>query len=344
MCYTALIYKTGDNDKELNQSALDVFAKKMDRNSDGFSFISKNKDNKKFKICKTLDENKFKEAYDKAINDDISLVHFRIATAGIVSEENTHFWKNGEYYFSHNGGITGGGDLKSEMADSRVFFNQLYDLIKDEDKPEHVAELLKAHVDVQSLWGRGFLIDTKKDLIYMFGDLECYLLNDNYIVIASAVSSFERHNRVSFGEMVFDKEYEDLDIKETDTERDEINILDLKKGIISKYIFEEIKAEDKKEEIVEKKTGFVDTYNKEENDKVVDSFNYEQDNILSYDRRHVNGIYLPVYQSYMHESEMTIADLIWGYKTVNDIPDYLLDRGIAPDKMTLDELKALDGL
>jgi len=215
MCYVAIIAKVAEVGDPLVEGVIKVaLHDKAVTNDDGFGFIKLVEND--FKICKTMEMSEANKLLDDVVMNDFAGVHFRIATHGAKNIGNVHWWRSGKWAFAHNGTVWGEGrksyfgtsSLQAEKADSLEFFEKLLDSLNrnKKDFPKRIAQILRDNVDRHGLYGRGFLIDLEKQLVYGFGDLQAYLLNGSYMVICSADTDWDCIDYTTFGDLFFQKE------------------------------------------------------------------------------------------------------------------------------------------
>lgn len=196
MCYIMIAKRIGEASKTIESQIRTVLKQKALSNNDGF-FFQNGKDS-----IRTLEDNKAKKAIEESVIDNL-MVHFRMASVGVVSQENVHGWKLGEWTFFHNGGIStynNFGTQKQEKADSLLFFEDLFEFIKNgkNHKDKFVAQAIKAMLEKSVFWGRAALYNNLTDRMYLFGDFEIYSFSSKYLVLSSAKVNFETsivHNR-----------------------------------------------------------------------------------------------------------------------------------------------------
>jgi hypothetical protein len=100
-------------------------------NPDGWGILYHNREGK-VKVVKGLDMDSFWKKFSRIEKHDAeAIIHFRLATKGVVNEENAHPYlvlagKN-PIYLMHNGtiDIEGVGDKTSELSDTRVFIRDV---------------------------------------------------------------------------------------------------------------------------------------------------------------------------------------------------------------------------
>jgi len=54
---------------------------------------------------RTLDIDEFKLLFNRVLSQRPLAVHFRYASVGVISVENVHGWRIGDYYITHNGSV-----------------------------------------------------------------------------------------------------------------------------------------------------------------------------------------------------------------------------------------------
>jgi len=230
MCFISSVFRTKERDKEVERVLLNNFASQMNMNSEGFSLLSKNQNNKGYIRKRGLDPKLFYKELEMAVKKEVLFTHFRLATSGGISIRNTHFWQLGDYYFGHNG-IMGYNyntmsygykqKYESKEVDSFVFFKKLYGMIRTETDVNLIADLLKGLKDEDLLHGRGFLIDKKNNLVYTFGDLHAYLINGNYLVMSSVGMDWTDYKMRKYGDLSFVRFKELFDVEKTKILEDE---------------------------------------------------------------------------------------------------------------------------
>jgi len=108
-------------------------------------------------------------------------VHFRLATFGLINDNNVHLWKIGGYYCSHNGVASGYGYNKDGNADSYEFFKSTEDKIAKED----IKGMSKALSEIN-----GIVFLTREDGRRIIAGssgkpMKIYLFKNNTIVLAN---------------------------------------------------------------------------------------------------------------------------------------------------------------
>lgn len=179
MCYIMLVKRLGNPNLQIEDKLRDILKQRMTHNSHGF-FV-KNHGGE----LRTLNKN---EAEDTIENMDMQSVmtHFRMASIGKISQSNVHGWNVNDWQLVHNGTISSysGG----EDTDSLLFFNDLMLLLsnvnpKKTKKISHAIQRLCTEVNFA---GRVALYNNKVDKMYLFGDWQIYLYDNQYLVVSSA--------------------------------------------------------------------------------------------------------------------------------------------------------------
>jgi len=182
MCYTFIAINKRHN-RELFSVVNKLISENIATNKDGFSIRIKTKKNDIIK--RTINEKEFldfvKENEDNINNCLFVHVHLRSATSGAVNEQNTHLWRIGSYYCSHNG-IVSAFEQDGKMSDSFYFFNAIKEYF---DNTEKLKEKLEN--DATGAYGVFLLSHTNKNKFVIFSlDKEIGIYtNNNYMVFTS---------------------------------------------------------------------------------------------------------------------------------------------------------------
>ena len=199
-----MVSKRINNNRNLTtESKLRNVALHMLRQNPHGSFIQDSS-----KSVRTLDTKEAEAALVQA-NFDNLMLHFRYATVGKKDINNVHGWQAGNYQFLHNGGIneynysppsqnygyqTQVQTYEQEHSDSKLLFDDLrLEIAKKGDKHDKdVIEAIKQIINNVTFWGRAILVDTVKDIAYLFGDWYVYMCDDSYIIFSSADINVEQ--------------------------------------------------------------------------------------------------------------------------------------------------------
>jgi len=184
MCFIAAVKRIGQPDTEIETTIRGMLYEKIMRNGDGFAVVGK-------EVLKTLNPRLASKAVREA--DLGSLVaHFRIATTGKVNEANIHWYEEDGWNFMHNGTIYkyssyGVGAKDEDETDSLQFFKRLVKDIKHAKAKTNaeVAEVINEACSDSRFNGRALLYQQSTDRMFLIGDWEISVVNENYLVISS---------------------------------------------------------------------------------------------------------------------------------------------------------------
>lgn len=236
MCYTAvgLRLKLEKERNELVESAImSALYGHLRKNSDGFSVMSR--DDSAWKAVRSMDDGDARKEIRRVMENDFWAVHFRIATHGAKVVDNAHLWNIGKWYFSHNGTVHGENwsyygnkDLEQKKADSLLFFEKLVEELNGKTGTQEVGQALSDLIEVEGVYGRGFLFDSEYNRIYGFGDLHAYLIDDNYLVLSSAETEFEAVDYKMIGDLFFTQVLTDtFEVLHSEIDRGSFWVMDL---------------------------------------------------------------------------------------------------------------------
>lgn len=199
MCYILIGKQIGPKSNTVETQIRKLLKDKMDINDDGYYFRN-GRD-----IIRTLDDKVAKKAVEESTINNL-LVHFRMASAGVVSEKNVHGWTKGAWSFMHNGGIstyvdwTKGAKLQEE-TDSLLLFQDLMVALEGNSRNYKDKVVCATIQDVLShvvFWGRAALYNSETDKLYLFGDFHIYAFGTMYIIISSTSVNFDEKVKRDF--------------------------------------------------------------------------------------------------------------------------------------------------
>lgn len=186
MCYIQLSIRV--NDKKIN-SDVDELIKltaisEMESNENG-TFVKVGG-----KEIRTLNRTEGINAIMDADTNGLML-HHRFATSGAVTANNVHGWTSGKWQFLHNGWCFGTDATAKGDSDSLIFFNALVQKLSKVKKDKAISNVIQSVATKLEFHGRAMLYDTEKNRAFLFGDFQCYFINENYIVITSKSQDFD---------------------------------------------------------------------------------------------------------------------------------------------------------
>lgn len=191
MCYIMITKRIGKPSSEIEKQIRGILLEKMDRNDDGYFFSNGPE------IIRTMDDRIAKQIIKTAQLNNL-LVHFRMASAGHIIEDNIHGWKIGDWIFFHNGGIATYTNYQArdeqKYADSYLFFQDLWFLLEEKKgnlKDKNVIKSIETILKKVSFWGRAALYNVTTDRMFLFGDFETYHIG-NYILFSSSKLDFDQ--------------------------------------------------------------------------------------------------------------------------------------------------------
>lgn len=187
MCYIGIVKQIGDTNPQIEKRIRDILQEKAEYNSDGFFFRLED-----FEM-RTLDEKKATETISEIPLNNL-MTHFRIASAGAVTEDNIHGWKEGDWQFFHNGSVTehietGRGQV---AADSLLFFKDMALFLEEINTRKakkfdrQVEKVIREMSTTSQFWGRAALYHAPTDKMFLFGDFHIYAFGSSYVLISSA--------------------------------------------------------------------------------------------------------------------------------------------------------------
>lgn len=201
MCIIYSIFKQKEN-PEIQKQLIDLFFESQKDNTDGIGIVAFDKNLKLSRYIRTfiVDYPTIEKVFDKSpfIN-----IHFRNGTSGEVNQKNIHFWKKGDWFFSHNGTCTTYKTILGKKTDSLIFFEKLFKrkFLKKNGKIE--IEKIRNFLSGLQWWGRFVLINQKSKKIYFFGSFESYLLGDNCLIISSTKIQLPQFDIFNFWDLKF---------------------------------------------------------------------------------------------------------------------------------------------
>lgn len=179
----------GEPNEKAELAIRKILKDKADINDDGF-FLK----NDEWEM-RTLDDKAAQEAITLLPINNL-MAHFRMASAGKVSEGNVHGWGKGDWQFFHNGGVSEYAGFTNpraqEEADSLQFFRDLYDFVssittrKSKKFDRQVEAFIRDLATDTNFHGRAALYYQPMDKMFIFGDFEVYTFGASYLIISSA--------------------------------------------------------------------------------------------------------------------------------------------------------------
>lgn len=195
MCYIMVVKQLDKPSPSVESQIRTVLNEKKDTNDDGF-FLKNGSD-----VIRTLDDRIANQVIKEGTLNNL-MAHFRIASVGKVSEDNTHGWTNGDWTFFHNGGISNystyqwdkGGKVEQEFSDSFLFFQDLFfELEKSKSqKDKTISHIISALLGKVSFWGRAALYNNVTDKLFLFGDFWVYTFGSTYQIFSSSFLKFDQ--------------------------------------------------------------------------------------------------------------------------------------------------------
>ena len=225
MCVILLVLKKQNNEK-LNNVVLNNLREFSLYNRDGAAVMALTRDKKKELILNRALNYNHPRITEIVKNNDFINIHLRQATKGKRSVENCHLWEKNGWLFAHNGTISDMGS--EEVCDSLEFFNSL--VIKKAIRKNTInhEQILKYFYESQ-FTGRCLLYNIKLKVAYLFGNYKAFLLNRNYLIIAS--TDIETKEIINLFNLRFETEQEYNEppvIEKLETEIDGLNLIDYK--------------------------------------------------------------------------------------------------------------------
>lgn len=175
---TIINNKPENTDKINDILSANVSALKVERQ--GYSVM---RDNKSHYFLGPKDYDNMQENI-KYKGEKVMCIHSRTSTGGSLDEKGLHLQRTGNWFWAHNGMVTGFSGVK-DHSDSYYFFMSLISALKiDEmDKPISKDLIEKACQDL-SFGGKGFLYNPKSKILQWFCNAQSYiyLLEDCIII------------------------------------------------------------------------------------------------------------------------------------------------------------------
>lgn len=162
------------------QRVLQQFKSQRFRGTNGFGFISVNKDKKKVVFYRSKDEDNIKERLleNDVTDSDILMFHHRIPTSSPNTPLSNHpipINSKGldfKYFLIHNGNVSNCSDLKEEHEKLDIHYNT-----EIEVKDRWEDTISKQYNDSESLGIElALLVERKKETLDVRGDIACFLL------------------------------------------------------------------------------------------------------------------------------------------------------------------------
>lgn len=200
MCYIAIIKQIGEPNPQTEERIRKILQEKADYNSDGFFFRLAD-----FEL-RTTDDRKAVEKIKQLPLDNL-MAHFRIASAGVVSEDNVHGWKIGDWQFFHNGSVsdyikTYAQAKEQSESDSLLFFQDLALFLqeittkKSKKFDRQVENIIRNIATETFFWGRAALYYEPLDKMFLFGDFNIYTFDSSYLIISSSKLNLDQTTNV----------------------------------------------------------------------------------------------------------------------------------------------------
>lgn len=177
--------------KQAEDTLRKILHEKADTNSDGFFLRQEDF------MLRTIDDRVAKK-HIREIPLNNLMLHFRMASSGLVNEDNVHGWDFGDWTFLHNGTIPDLVDytLRATQAktDSLKLFEELYDGLLEINprKDNRVAEVINKVIPKHNFYGRAILYNRATDKLYTFGDFEIYMIGNSHLIISSIRLHFDQ--------------------------------------------------------------------------------------------------------------------------------------------------------
>lgn len=192
-------------DDKLVYPIVNMLSDGQDSNKDGTGAYCFNYEDNKIYQARTLKETSL--GFQNAIKDfDVVNYHFRTSTGGEKGLLNVHFWKIGKWAFAHNG--TAKDFEKGKCCDSLGLFKTMLKKHLLSQEGYINTKKIKKFINSSTFWGRFILINTETRKMYYFGDWHVYLINRSYMVITSAIATFESKEMVNMLGLSFETEEE----------------------------------------------------------------------------------------------------------------------------------------
>jgi len=183
MCVILTIYQKRKN-SQIQKDILELYDNVKKSNPDGVGVIAFNK--KEDNIHYYRDMDKSSESFGEILKKyQTIMIHFRLATSGSRNVDNVHFWQNKNWYFAHNGIVSGLVDKEQLESDSLLFFEHL---IKNNFLLDNGNIKIKAISKASNnfnLWGRFILLNDKQKKATYFGDWYVYKINQTLIIAST---------------------------------------------------------------------------------------------------------------------------------------------------------------
>lgn len=210
MCVILSIIKIKEDDEKLNNSITNTIELLKESNGDGVGVIAL--ENKKKWFYQRGLEIKKQKIQEIINNFKIINIHLRFSTSGLIADKNVHFWQIGEWFFAHNGTISGKEYNSNKKCDSFNLFKKLIRMNCFGKNGTIKTKKINDIVSDSSFWGRFIIANPKRNKIYYFGDFHLYVLDRKMMIIASKEINFKK-NTLNFLGIEFDNKQQ-IDILE----------------------------------------------------------------------------------------------------------------------------------
>ncbi len=175
----------GNKSESKEKQIRGILKEKCFSNRDGFFFQNSGD------IIRTLDSKIACSAIDTAVLNGL-MCHFRMASAGKITQDNVHGWVEGDWTFFHNGGVStyvnSGVAREQELTDSYQLFQDILRAMEGKKgyKDKVVCRILEEVLKNVNFWGRAALYNNKTDSMYLFGDFWVYQFASSYLILSSS--------------------------------------------------------------------------------------------------------------------------------------------------------------
>jgi len=182
MCKILTILNTKSSNNKILQDIIDANISGLKAERCGYSILRENKTD--FYLG-DKDYNNF-DVHAKYNGENMFCIHSRTSTGGDRDQKGLHLQRFGNWFWAHNGVVSGLSNVK-DYSDSFYFFRALLSNQKIDNPDEKLSkELIETYCKDLSFHGKGFLWNPKTRIFQWFCNSQSYVyLIDGCIIIST---------------------------------------------------------------------------------------------------------------------------------------------------------------